>query len=206
MERPYCEAQTQKKKPCKNKALEGSTLCSVHGGVCTAINALAQKNRPAVIKKIGRRQQLPKTKTPGFVYIFYLKHEKGKNFWKIGKTIQLKKRMQEWNAHYGGKAVVVEKRLYKSDYCEFMERLIHLYLDYCRMHRYPIHTEDGIEFHSVYSATGKVIEDKVEEEERLVAMHKNTEFFHAPLKEIERVIAFIAESFSSNETLLNQED
>jgi hypothetical protein len=199
MERPLCAGQTQKKKPCKNKALEGSTLCSTHGGVCTAVNALAQKNRPYVIKKIGTRHRkgLPKTKTPGYVYIFYLENEKGKNFWKIGMTTRLEKRMQEWNKHYGGKATLVQKKLYKSDYCEFMERVIHLYLDYCRMHRYPIHTEDAIKFHSIYSATGKVIE-AVDEEERLVAKNKNIEFFHAPIKEIKTVIAFIQKSFSED--------
>lgn len=208
MERELCAGQTQKKKPCKNKAVEGSRFCGRHGGVCKAINAYAAKNNPKVIKKIHtkHRQGLPKEKTPGYIYIFYLEHEKGNNFWKIGMTERTaKERLKEWTEKYNNKVKVVQEKLYKSDYCKFMERVIHLYLDYCRMHRYPLETEDSIKFHSIYSATGKVIE-ALDGEERLVAKDKNTEFFHAPLKEIVKVIAFIEEQFSAADTWQNSED
>jgi hypothetical protein len=67
------------------------------------------------------------------------------------------------------------------------------------MHRYPIQTEDSVKFHSIYSASGKVIE-ALDEEERLVAKNKNIEFFHAPIKEIVHVIKFIQEQFSAIDT------
>jgi hypothetical protein len=166
MEGRICKGKLKTRENCKYPAKQGSVFCGIHGKhePQPIAPVLALKNNAKAIKKILRKhkQGLPRVKTPGYIYIFYIKKEKGKNFWKIGKTERTSAvRLGEWKALHG---TIVEEKLYKSDYCCFFERVIHLYLDYCRMHRYPIHTEDGVKYYSIYSATGKVIEDVDEEE------------------------------------------
>jgi len=49
------------------------------------------------------------------------------------------KRLSEWKSKHG--IILNKKAVYNvAKNHKFLERLIHLYLDYCRIHRYPTTT------------------------------------------------------------------
>lgn len=112
----------------------------------------------------------------GSIYIFYLPREKGLDFWKIGYTTRsVSERMEEWAEKY----TLEVYREYEIPYnVQKTESLIHMYLAYCRVYRYP--TAKG--FHSVHKLSGKVVEEGGEK--RPSAKTKEIEWFHAPIKEI----------------------
>ena len=122
----------------------------------------------------------------GFIYVFYLKREKGLHYYKIGYTERpVEERLEEWSDKH-------DLELYASYHvtCNVhkFESLIHLYLAYCRMYRYP---NDRGGFHSVFKLSGKIIRDGQEnekEDERLVAKNKEIEWFCAPIAEILEII------------------
>ncbi len=100
----------------------------------------------------------------GYIYVYYLKSDQKNttkdspsnnsknnptsdlvknsiNYWKIGRTKRsVDKRMEEWSEVHG-EPVQLECFYQLSANHEFVERLIHLYLSYCRMGRIPY--EDG---------------------------------------------------------------
>lgn len=115
----------------------------------------------------------------GYIYIFFLPEEKknkGPSFWKIGYTERsVKERMDEWSEKHN---LEVHSE-YEIPYnVQKTEALIHLYLAYCRVYRYP--TDQG--FHSVYKLSGEVIEKGGLD--RAPATRKEIEWFYAPIEEI----------------------
>ncbi len=122
------------------------------------------------------------------------------NYWKIGRTKRsVDKRMEEWSEVHG-EPVQLECFYQLSANHEFVERLIHLYLSYCRMGR--IHYEDGgnqtikpilslthlgkTKMHSTWEYLGDVIDDgqQTSDLKLLVAKNKHTEWFCDSLRTI----------------------
>lgn len=122
----------------------------------------------------------------GFIYIFCLAHERKLNYYKIGYTERtVEERLEEWGEKHSALELCACFRVNSNAHQK--ESLIHLYLAYCRMYRYP--NERG--FHSVYKLSGEIIQDgqeNTDEKERLVAKNKEIEWFCAPLEEILSVV------------------
>ena len=143
----------------------------------------------------------------GYVYIYYLQQDQHDhpNYWKVGTTSEgrVEKRMREWDRVHGAEAGCTLKRVYPTQSHRFAERVIHLYLHYCRVYRYRLEEEEEedkkkkpIRYHSVWAKTNKAVEEEEEEEEEekegngrvLRAKHKHVEWFIAPLQDIHVVI------------------
>lgn len=157
--------------------------------------------RTHVRNKLRRRVAAgPRVATdgPGYIYAFWLKHEEGRSYWKIGVTQRStpEDRMREWESAFPGRELCV-KRVYAMDApaAKFVERVIHLYLDHRRMYRYPMEDKRLL---SVWSATGDVIEDADWKDlgprgtQKPVAKYKMVEWFCIDWREadalIERVV------------------
>lgn len=162
-------------------------------------------NGAAILQKI--RTQLKKGPKKddgaGFIYIYSLEHESTLNYYKIGLTQRrVTTRMKEWSdIHNERKAtqVVLHHQYQVVKGVKFCERLIHLYLKYCNMHRYPY--KDG--YHSVYALPpNEVLKDGQEkpddddnDKERLVAKSKCIEWFCEELTELDRIVTSITELY-----------
>jgi len=184
----------------RNKSKENKTFCAQHakGAAKKKITKVGTvepwtllklpvpdpRNGKRFIQKI--RTHLNKTQQPnepgGFIYIFYVPTDSGPDYWKIGYTERpVEERLSEWSKIHKLKLYVsysIKKGVHQ------IESLIHLYLAYCRVYRYP--SKRG--YHSVYKLSKKVIKDGQEheedDEERLVAKNKEIEWFCAPIDEI----------------------
>ena len=202
-----CEAETKKGKVCSKSAVAKSTvsgknLCTLHlklepdaqePWVELKLMAPSTENRKLVLAKI--RRKLRSTKDgggSGSIYIYAIASEVDLNYWKVGMTERTAdERLSEWSDEH--KARIIKMSEYRVEHSvKLVERLVHLYLDYCRMYRTPC--GHGC-FLSVLSATGKVIEDKqyekIKDEGRPAAKNKHVEFFNAPLEDIKAVIEAI---------------
>ena len=129
--------------------------------------------------------------TEGCIYVYQIVGEEHLDYFKIGKSSKTaEERTKEWQKHH-------KLRLMFSQAVEcnvgFIERVIHLYLNYCRLYRYPLASGGG--FKSVYvRKPDEIIEDgQHTEEQRVVAKNKLTEFFCCPLDEVQHVIETLAE-------------
>lgn len=105
-------------------------------------------------------------------------------------------RMAEWEEEH--KSRVIKRAFYEVQHSvKFVERIIHLYLDYCRVHRTPTSDTKETLFRSVWASTGEIIDDeqnkKIKDDERLVAAHKHVEWFKAPILEIKEFVEPIVE-------------
>lgn len=182
---PYCSATSAKtKKPCPYRAkyedpATQRPLCGIHYKMigqhaprkptpdphpwrALGLPDPSVELRTHVRNKLRRRVAAgPRVATdgPGYIYAFWLKHEEGRSYWKIGVTQRStpEDRMREWESAFPGRELCV-KRVYAVDApaAKFVERVIHLYLDHRRMYRYPMENKRLL---SVWSATGEVIED-----------------------------------------------
>ncbi len=213
---PLCEATKLDSKQCTRtsvtqNASTGKHLCTQHAKKAgTTIKEPWQElGLIAPSEKIGQkalgklRRRLRNTKKDrggsGSIYVYYIATEAGLDYWKVGMTKKdADERLNEWQKTH--KARVLKKCEFKVDQSVlFIERIVHLYLDHCRMHRTP--TADGKEtlFRSVYSATGELIDDdqdkKIGTDERLVAKNKHVEWFNAPITEVKSVIESIVNAF-----------
>ena len=166
------------------------------------MNTPREENGGRVLQKLrtllkkGPRKNRPLN---GYIYLYYLQrdHQAGVcNYWKIGMTTRddYEKRVAEWTATHAKDAGVTHRRTYATRHPEFAERIIHLYLHYCRMMRYPrTDARDRAWLHSVWYHNNAVIEDgqqrKDEEgEDKLVAKNKHTEWFCEDLNYIHIVV------------------
>ena len=151
-------------------------------------------NGSRVLQKIRSRLKAGPDKKKdgkGHIYIYHLAHERHLNYWKIGRTKQsVDTRMQQWQDEHKKRRVVLFRQ-YSVQYNKHVESLIHLYMAYCRMHRYPY--KDG--FHSVWALDPtEVIEDgqQIPKEDRdkhkTVAMHKHIEWFKCKEAELLQVV------------------
>jgi hypothetical protein len=178
-ERHYC---SQHAKSAKNKKVE--RLGTIEPWVLMKLPVPDARNTKRYIQKIRthlNKSPPSKDQPGGFIYVFYLPHERDLHYYKIGYTERpVEERLEEWGEKHKLELAVsygVKANVHKT------ESLIHLYLAYCRLYRTP----NAHGFHSVYKVSGKVIQDGQQnrkDDERLVAKSKEIEWFCAPLKEI----------------------
>lgn len=164
-----------------------------------------------VLAKLRRRLSSgPSSKTdePGCIYVYSLEHEAGHNYWKIGMTTRsMEKRQKEWQSKHPHHTVVL-KQCYDipTKSVKFLERVIHLYLDYRRMYRYPITLGTKHRIVSVWKSTGAGVEDAewtawndwlvTHPKERLSGRSKLIEWFNLPWEQIAPLIESLVKFYS----------
>ena len=213
-----CKATTNNGKQCKRDGKGPECVCYQHDKP----PALATVTRPVLQvtasldllcahKSKLRRSALRKLETKlrkgppsvekdglGAIYIYYLETDRAHGircYWKVGMTKHATapgKRIKQWSAKQEGvvtQAVYVVERGHK-----FIERVVHLYLDHCRMYRYPC-ASAGAEaqlFRSTWYATGLPVKDAqwdlIDLTKRTVARQKSVEWFCGSLEDIEGVV------------------
>lgn len=196
-----CSARTHSGKQCSRSATVG-TLCTQHhkssAGKHPTEEPWAKLALPPPSEENGARhlQKLrlllnkgpDKTKDgPGYIYAYYLKTDPKDTFYKIGRTARsVKQRLSEWQEQHGGtKGVVKLKSSWKVPWNKYCEKLIHLYLHYCRVARYPLSSQQG-KYKTVLIIDGTIIEDC--SDERTVAMRKQHEWFKGSWVDFESLI------------------
>lgn len=205
-----CEAIKLDGLQCTNKGVEcheGAHLCRIHYKKRTKVITtkevepwVTQKlptpyeaNGARVIQKIRsllRKGPKKNDATSGHIYVYYLAREQTLSYWKVGVTNRsVGARLKEWRQERNQRDIVLECSYKLERGCKYVERLIHLYLAYCRMARYPHKTG----FHSVwYMDPSVVVNDGQQQEEgdsgRLSPRAKLTEWFSAPLRDILDII------------------
>jgi hypothetical protein len=225
MEENQCVALTNKGKgsrcPYKGKHCDpktGQRYCGHHYKKVEepAPKALAAVPKPELVlpyqlrRKVAQRLQRrldagPKSNDkPGFIYVYYLEHEQGRNYWKVGRTERPpEKRHKEWQDAHHSSHVVVTKKTWQVDARahKFLESIIHLWFDYCRMYRYPV--TDSARILSVWSATGSLIRDPDYEalnpdpaRRITVARRKMVEWFWVPWPELDQFITRVCQFYS----------
>ena len=154
--------------------------------------------RRKVAARLRRRLEAgPKSNDePGYLYAYYLQHEDGRNYWKVGRTSRdPEKRHKEWQAAHHTDHVVVTKKVWRIDRkaVKFLESVVHMWFDYCRMYRYPL--EKSARILSVWASTGSLIRDAdhvaqeaLNEEERPVARRKMVEWFWVGWPELDALV------------------
>ena len=143
-----------------------------------------------ILKKIATKQRLAsRPGKEGYVYVYSLQHEVGKDYWKVGMTERndYRKRLKEWTTVHAPAIVVCKAVYYTTANCKLLERLIHLYLDYCRMYRYP--TDNPYEMVTVWKTNGKPVDAVVEAKpHQVVAKNKHKEWFNIDWPKLEELI------------------
>lgn len=161
--------------------------------------------RKRLVRRLNRGPRKA-TDSAGYMYAFYLTSETGKDYWKVGMTTRAPEdRLKEWQSSLPHHNVQLKKAFYVPGPCvEFVERVVHLYLDHCRLHRYPV--LEGRWLISKFSATGAVVKDEHwtavqnEAQERVVARRKQVEWFCAPWPAVHDLIVQVIRVFGSKET------
>jgi hypothetical protein len=109
-----------------------------------------------------------------------------------------KERLKEWQAEHPN-LVLKTKQTWqvKTNSVKFLERLVHNYLDYCRMHRYVIGARQDA-LYSVWAVSGLPVpgEPAKPEDERLVARSKMVEWFCAPWTEVHTLMDALVKLYS----------
>lgn len=188
-----CSAHTLKGKQCSKRAVHKG-LCTIHLKSAAAVEepwvelklvAPSTLNRAHVLAKIRRKLRTAKGGgAGGSIYIYCLMDDKVEDLWKVGMTRRTADiRLLEWQAEHRTSRILKKSEFVVKQSVAYLERLVHLYLDYCRVYRTPL--GDG-RFRSVFSATGEAIENA--DEKGGVATRKQVEWFKAPILEIKAVI------------------
>lgn len=204
----YCEIMTNGGKQCsrpRTKTVNGTSYCTQHyksrkdktklsikdmePWVQLGIVAPFESNGARVLQKIRSKLKAGPAASDGkgYIYIYHLAHERHLDYWKIGRTEQtVDSRLKQWQEEHKGHRVVLSRK-YEVPYNKWAESLIHLYLAYCRMHRYPY----GKGFHSVWALDpNEVIQDGQEVpvdqrgKHKIAAMHKHIEWFKCKREEM----------------------
>jgi len=207
-----CEAIKQDGEQCTRYPKDGKPLCSQHRNMTnTKVTVVKtpdpwtllklpepdERNGKRYIQKIRTHLKKPKTEKPqkgGYIYIYFLPREKKLQYWKIGYTERtVEERMREWSAKY---TLEVYTTFKVENDVQYIEALIHLYLTYCRIYRYP--NKHG--YQSVYKLKPSCVikdgQENREDDERLVAKNKEIEWFCAPIREILNVVEPIIKAIS----------
>jgi len=198
-----CVAIKKDQKRCTRSAVCTRTrMCTQHaklqGGappveaepwVALRLPTPSAKNSTRALRKLrARLRRAPPAGSPeGYIYVYGIRGERALNYWKVGMTerADVEHRVDEWRRTHG-KGAVELRGYFRTRHAKHVERVVHLYLTYCRMYRYEL--EDGT-FHSVWAETGAVIEDGHETtSERLVATRKHIEWFCEEYAHIRAVI------------------
>jgi hypothetical protein len=204
-----CEAIKEDGKQCTRNQPKDNTLCTQHQKQdkkkATTINDIEpwtllklpvpfEANGKSINQKIRTRLKRGPRKNDGagWIYIYCLQHEQNQklNYYKIGRTNRrVTHRMKEWDDIHKdqGKVKLIDSHHVEHG-IDFCERLIHKYLAYCNMHRYP-HNKG---FHSVWALDpNEVIDDgqqRKEGEERPIAKNKHVEWFCEDITDIRAVV------------------
>jgi len=152
------------------------------------------KLRAPVLQKLRRKLKAgPRPSTPrgrhkgGSIYVYCLVDD-DHAVYKVGQTTDaVERRLASWaRKHGGGREIKCCAVYVVSQDVAWVERVIHLYLDYCRVYRYPL---AGGQLESVWAATGEPLGDArpASPRSRLVT-EKMIEWFAAPLEEIDAII------------------
>jgi hypothetical protein len=157
--------------------------------------------RVSVLKRlVTRLNRGPKPNdSSGYLYVYSLASEEGLNYWKVGMTTRtVTERKKEWQAKHPGFTLMMKEYYHvptKAVRC--LERVVHLYLDHRRMHRYPI--LGGKALFSVWSATGVAVDanSKQQQKERLVATTKMVEWFCLPWSELSPLLDALVKYYSA---------
>lgn len=218
-----CEARTQAGKQCSrvghHVSEQGALVCRQHlkPAVTTAIYDVEpwvarempepqlERLRAHVIEKLRRKlKRGPRPATPrglgrgrgGSIYVYRIIGDEIRDCYKVGMTsVRVEKRLQQWARKHKGASVLKVTEYTVCQDVAWVERVIHLYLDYCRVYRYPL-AAGGL--HSVWSATGETVPadngtvrttNGPLSPRALLATEKMIEWFAAPFEEIDAVIA-----------------
>lgn len=161
---------------------KGNTSTDLEPWIALKLPAPAEGNGKRNIQKIRTklRNGPRKTDTAGTIYVYCLESERKRNlnYWKIGRTSrELDVRLSEWK-HEHDDPIVLEFSIQAERNVAFVERLIHLYLAYARMIRYPQTKGNG--FHSVWFLDP---DEVIEEGKDRIAKNKHIEWFCLPINE-----------------------
>ncbi len=199
-----CNAQTLKKERCKRAAKDGTHFCGQHTPstvvattepwVTLKLPTPHKDIRKSVLAKLRTKlRQAPEKRSGGVghIYVYHLKgeHKAGLMYWKVGMTERaVDVRMAEWERTHKNNHVLLAKSYRVERAHKWVERVVHLYLDYCRVYRYALEKSDT--FYTVWAATGASCGPVEENEpEDLVAVHKQVEWFHSDtLDELDAII------------------
>jgi hypothetical protein len=155
--------------------------------------------RPHVVQKLRRKLKAgPRAATPrglgkgrgGSIYVYCLEADDHSNLYKIGMTSDsVDKRLQQWARKHKTELRRVAEYVVSQDVA-WVERVVHLYLDYCRVYRYPLANGTGL--HSVWAATGEPLDAdaaKPPSPRSMLATEKMIEWFQLPFDEIDATIS-----------------
>lgn len=167
-----------------------------------ATNGARALQKLRTLLKKGPRKNKPLN---GYIYLYFLQRDVDAgqhDYWKIGMTTRddYGKRVAEWKGAHAKGAGVTHRRTYPTSHPEFAERIIHLYLHYCRMMRYPRTDAEGKAcLHSVWYRDRSIIRDGQQQREeetdtKLVAKNKHTEWFCEELDYIGDVVRNVVET------------
>jgi hypothetical protein len=211
-----CAATTAKKKPCSRAGTtkRGTAYyCAQHASKIPIAGkepapkeepwdklGLVRPNMDALGARALKRLRAKLCALPsggqGYIYVYHFEHERALRYFKVGMTERtVGERIKEWARECGHKIVVARTYRVERNH-KLIERIIHLYLDHVRMHRYPNEQSDA--YKSVWARTGATIEDadlaalekdsKNKKQHAFVARRKQIEWFCMELGEIERVV------------------
>jgi hypothetical protein len=139
----------------------------------------------------------------GYLYIYYLERDRLRgchDYWKVGMTTRedVADRIQYWRALHGPRAGFTHKRTYPTRYAAMAERLVHLYLDYCRMQRRAYtktptltltQTQTPITWlHSTWYATKEPVQDAQQEPHKEFLKGSHTEWFSVELDVLHAIV------------------
>lgn len=205
-----CEALTQAGKQCSRRASEGG-VCVQHMAIRHSVISVREvepwtlrsmptpsdKLRAHVLQKLRRKLKAgPRPNTPrgrhkgGSIYVYCLvDDEQGPHLYKVGQTTDaVERRLASWARKHSGREIKCCAIYVVNQDVAWVERVVHLYLDYCRVYRYPLVASGQLE--SVWAATGEPLDGKqpASPRSRLVS-EKMIEWFAAPLEDIDAIIA-----------------
>ena len=208
-----CEAFTQQGKQCtrRGKSIDwsGKNVCKQHffghhavisvrdpePWEARGMAAPSDKLRTHVLQKLRRKlKNGPRPSTPrsgnrgGSIYVYCLEDDEHEHLYKVGMTSDsVDKRLQAWARKHKGTTLKRVAEYYVGQDVAWVERVIHLYLDYCRVYRYP-RVRGGLE--SVWAATGKPLNPDTPpvSPRSLLVTEKMIEWFALPFEEIDAVI------------------
>jgi hypothetical protein len=184
---------------CRQHFVTQSTVISVREAEPwdqRGIPAPSKKLRLHILQKLRRKLKAgPKQAGKGgAIYVYCLEGDDYENLYKVGMTSDsVDKRLQSWARKHKG-TVLKRVAVYAINQdVSWMERVIHLYLDYCRVYRYPRIMGTGLE--SVWAATGERLDTTAgcgpPSPRSLLVTEKMIEWFAAPFEDIDAVIQSI---------------
>lgn len=189
-------------KQCTRRASKGN-CCTQHAKSLSANDYVTQVEpwtaralpvppegtRAMVVQKLRRRLKEPsfaRDEKAGVIYAYRLEGDP-ENFFKVGRTERstAAKRMSEWARQHGRELECVREWPLPHG-CKWTERVIHLYLDKCRLIRY----EDGEKLVDFWFSDDTPL---VEGSRKQAAMHRHVEWFRVKLDVLDAYVEPLVE-------------